>query len=378
MKPHLVCVPFVGDSVGGSHISAVTLLGALDPAHFSHQLVVHRPGPLAEFLATRSLSFAWLPAPRLLGESRHLPGHLADAMAVVPSLVGYLRRLRPDVVYTHDLRMHLSWGLAARIIGIRHVWHQRSRWPASRLMHLGGYLPQRFVAISDFTRSTMPAALRARAAVVINPVRVVAQDRDAARRALLAELGAPDGTRLVGFVGNMTAQKRPKVFLEAAAHLLQRFPALPLRFVLVGADRGGGAGLDHLLSDLMLRDCVHFLGFRYPVEPVMAAMDVLLAPAVEEAFGRTLIEAMQLGTAVVASDSGGHREIVRHGDNGLLVPPDDAVAAAQAVASLLCAGEGLERIQAAGRVWALAACRPEIHARTMTAILLGQKNCTTA
>ena len=79
------------------------------------------------------------------------------------------------------------------------------------------------------------------------------------------------------------------------------------------------------------------MGFRYPPERWLAACEVLLVPAVDEPFGRTLIEAMLLGTVVVAAASGGNLEAIRDGATGCLVPPDDATAFAQRTLDLLAA-----------------------------------------
>jgi glycosyltransferase involved in cell wall biosynthesis len=79
------------------------------------------------------------------------------------------------------------------------------------------------------------------------------------------------------------------------------------------------------------------MGFRYPPERWLAGCEVLLVPAVDEPFGRTLIEAMLLGTVVVAAASGGNPEAIRDGATGCLVPPDDAAAFAQRTLDLLAA-----------------------------------------
>ena len=62
---------------------------------------------------------------------------------------------------------------------------------------------------------------------------------------------------------------------------------------------------------------------------------MLVAPAVNEGFGRTLVEAILCGTPVIAADHGGHREIITHAKIGILVPADDAEAFAEAVSRLL-------------------------------------------
>jgi glycosyltransferase involved in cell wall biosynthesis len=82
-------------------------------------------------------------------------------------------------------------------------------------------------------------------------------------------------------------------------------------------------------------DRIHFMGFRYPPGPWLAGCDLLAVPSVHQGFGRTLVEAMLVGTIVVAADSGGHREIIRKGETGFLVPPDDAQAFADRACQLL-------------------------------------------
>jgi glycosyltransferase involved in cell wall biosynthesis len=77
------------------------------------------------------------------------------------------------------------------------------------------------------------------------------------------------------------------------------------------------------------------MGFRYPPDPWYAACDLLVVPSVGEGFGRTLIEAMLVGTIAVAAASGGHCETIRDGETGFLVRPDDAQAFADRVCGVL-------------------------------------------
>ena len=100
-------------------------------------------------------------------------------------------------------------------------------------------------------------------------------------------------------------------------------------------DPGIEARMRDAIARLDLEDAVRLMGFQRPIEPWIAACDANVVTAVDEPFGRTLIEAMLIGTPVVAAASGGNVEAIRDGQTGLLVPPDDPLAFAHAIASLL-------------------------------------------
>ena len=96
-------------------------------------------------------------------------------------------------------------------------------------------------------------------------------------------------------------------------------------------DPGSAEEVSAAIQRLGLSGMVRQMGFQRPVEGWMAACDINLVTAVEEPFGRTLVESMLLGTALIAADSGGNPEAIRQDETGLLVAPDDATAFADAI-----------------------------------------------
>jgi len=110
------------------------------------------------------------------------------------------------------------------------------------------------------------------------------------------------------------------------------------------------------------------MGPEYPIEPRMVGFDVLVVPAVEEGFGRTLVEAMLCGTPVVAADDGGHREIIRHGETGFLVRSDDLDAFADTVTGLLENPELANAIATAAREEALQRYSVKTHVEKVGAV----------
>jgi glycosyltransferase involved in cell wall biosynthesis len=117
-----------------------------------------------------------------------------------------------------------------------------------------------------------------------------------------------------------------------------------------------------LCSELGLAEVASFAGFRADAPALLAGCDLLLAPAVNEGHGRTLIEAMMAGVPVVAAKSGGHSEIVQHERTGLLAPADDSEALANAALSLLAAPGRAKIMSQAARAWAVGKFSPAAHA----------------
>jgi glycosyltransferase involved in cell wall biosynthesis len=328
--------PYVGDSVGGSHISSSLLIRNLDPAQYEAEIVLHQEGPLTEFLAANGLTWRSLPMGALAGENPSLPSIAIAQLKAAPRLIAYIKKHKIDLVHTNDLRTHLTWGVAARLAGKPWVWHQRVLMSDSWLWRLMPWIASQVISISYAVAASLPPLGSLPSAVAHNPVDLAIQpDRNKMRAVLGREADIAKRAVIVGYVGNMTVQKRPLTFIRTAAEI-NRQSGLDVQFVMFGDDRGGQLNsAKDLVRRLGLDERFYFAGHRAPIEPWLAGLDVLLAPGVKDGFGRTLIEAMMVQTAVVAADSGGHPEIIEHGQTGLLAPPDDHYAMSVNVIQLL-------------------------------------------
>ncbi|MEE8501320.1 MAG: glycosyltransferase [Kiloniellales bacterium] len=337
LEARRVCIPFPGDTVGGSHLSALLLARSL-PARYRAVIVLHQEGRLARLLHREDIGYELLPLPAgYVGSRKGALGHAVVMGRNMPPLLRFLRRHRIDLVHGHDGRVNQTWAIPARLAGRAVIWHQRSKHRPSRLAGASMRRAHRVIAISRFVAASLPPLPDRHVRVVANPCDLDAGniDRRAARAALAGELNCAPERPLIAFVGNMTEQKRPGIFVECAARILKDGEPQPL-FLLFGADRDGRqARLEARAAELSLGDRIRFMGFRNPAERVIAGCDLLIAPAVEEGFGRTLIEAMTVGTPIVAARSGGHVEALDDGRTGVLVPADDASAFAAASSALL-------------------------------------------
>ena len=151
------------------------------------------------------------------------------------------------------------------------------------------------------------------------------------------------GDVLLLAVGRVSREKRLDVALEAFRRLREELPGARL------AIAGDGPARDELAASAP--PGVRFLGELRgrALAELYASADVFCFASTTDTFGQVLIEAAASGLPVVAADTGGAPELVRHGETGLLVPPDDVAGLARALARLAASRTERERLGAAGR-----------------------------
>ncbi|WP_324698596.1 glycosyltransferase family 4 protein [Novosphingobium aerophilum] len=369
--PLTICFPFAGDELGGSHVSARGLMEGLDQARYRLLVVPEVPdGTIAEFFG----AFTRMPdpaAPRrsFVPGARFGPGKVLRALAGVPRRARFLREHGIDVVHSNDGRSHASWALAARLAGARLVWHHRGDPDARGLRFVAPLLASRIFTVSRFSLPQGSSEAARAAQVVYSPFDTsVSADWAAMRARIVEELGCPPDALLCGWFGNFVKRKRPLEFVEAVERLgamLDR-PVVGLMF---GDPRNTEVGdaLPERIARVSGNARVHMMGYRSPGHEWLAGCDLLLVPAAREPLGRTLVEAMLVGTLVVATDSGGNPEALE-GGCGVLCPLDDPAAMARAAADLLADPERIDAIRRHARLEARRRFSKENHVRQVSTV----------
>lgn len=336
-----VCFPFSGDVVGGSHISALKLIAHIDRARYHPLVLVQRPGSeLAELFRREGIpidhSLTWNEAPFA---AKVTPGAWLRSLRDLVPMVRFLRRRKVDIVHTNDGRTSASWALPARLAGARLVWHHRGDPGSAGLRFAAPLLASHVVTVSEFALPP-PGLLSGLVptTVVHSPFDTALQvDRDAARACLLDEAGLARDTLCLAYSGWFIERKRPLLFVDTVARLRDMMPERPVAGLMFGKgeDTRLLRAIERRIDQQGLRGRVRLMGWKTPGAFWIAACDQLVVPAVREPFGRTLIEAMLVGTSVVAVRSGGNAEALRGGRLGMLVEPeDDAEALARACLQL--------------------------------------------
>jgi glycosyltransferase involved in cell wall biosynthesis len=189
-----------------------------------------------------------------------------------------------------------------------------------------------------------------------DPERWGPSDKEALRQAI----GLPEKSRVIVYVGRITRDKGIGELLEAFATLVADGYDADLLLVGPVDDEHGGAEA-FSLSRLAAQPRVYPLGYTDCPEQYLALADFLCLPSYREGFGTVVIEAAALGVPTVGSRIYGLMDAVVDGVTGMLVPPRDAVALADAMRRLLDAPERLAEMGRAARQ----RCRAEFDAEVV-------------
>jgi glycosyltransferase involved in cell wall biosynthesis len=244
---------------------------------------------------------------RVPGAVRWKPGSTTLEVAAHIARLGHV-----DVVHAHMTAAEVAAVVTkpihrARLVCTLHFASPRgSSSAAGRLLSpLGGLMDEQ-IAISRFVSTRVPSTR-----VLLNGVEV-------------AEPGQLTRERLVMVMQRLEAEKHTEIALQAWASSNLRENGWRL------AIAGRGSKLDELrllAREIGVAESVDWLGFLDDPAGLLARVSVLLAPAPEEPFGFTVVEAMARATPVIAADGGAHRETL--GDDAWLFPPGDACACAR-------------------------------------------------
>lgn len=264
-------------------------------------------------------------------------------VSLLPRLAAAVARGRFGVVHTHLLHADLYGRPAARLAGTRVV----STYHCDDPFHLirgirqidavTARLCSRIICISCAVRDFV----RDRLGVPPDRLDVIyyglqTPDTVQGPSQLRTSLGIGPDAPLIGIVARLTAQKGHQYLLEAMRTVAERVPSV--RLVIVG-DGELRQDLERACAKLGLEGRVCFLGYRPDAAQLMREFDIFVLPSLFEGLGMVFLEAMAAAKPIVATRISAIPEIVLDGETGLLVPPRDSAALAEALYEL-CANPG--------------------------------------
>ena len=339
-------------NIGGPARHAVILNRGLNAEGYRTLLAHGRPAPeegdLEELVFRNGLE-----AVRVPGLGRRI--HATSDVIAFWTLLKLLFRERPDIVHTHTAKA----GALGRCAGFVFNLTRTSRRARCAIVHtfhghvLHGYfgplgtrmvqlterilarITDKIIAISERQRDEIAAILR----LPDHKITVVPLGLDLEHllaietpdRSLRSSLGWSEDHLVVGYVGRLVPIKDVPMLLAAFAELARDNPAARLLIVGDGEQR---EKLEEAARAQRVTPLVHFAGWQHDLPRVYGAMDVVALTSRNEGTPVAIIEAMAAARPVVATSVGGVPDVVRQGESGLLVAPEDSVAFAAALARL--------------------------------------------
>jgi len=317
--------------IGGGESHLLSLVENLDRSQFEPVVLSFTEGPMVDRL-------------RGMGIRTHVL-HTEKPFDVTKwvEVKALIRSEGVDLVHAHGTRASSNTLWAARHLKIPlvytiHGWSfHNDQHPLVRKLRIWGerWITTRSsvnIAVSASNRASGLEQIPGLEAVVIN--NGIDQQKFSPERSfknIRAELGIPADVVLVLFIARFTVHKQPLTLIRAFCEALRTTPGMRLLMVGDGDQREEGL---QLVSELGLEAAVSFQAFRQDVPDILAAADIFVLPSLWEGLPIGLLEAMAMGKAVIATEVDGTKEVVRPGENGLLVEPGNVSALAAALVKL--------------------------------------------
>jgi len=332
-------------NIGGPALHCIILNSELDPGRYVSMLVTGIESPyegnmyeLAEEKRVEPIVIYALGREIFFKE---------DFRALI-RLIKLINLERPDIVHTHTAKAGTLGRLAAKLTGVPIVIHTFH----GHVFHsYFGFFRTKFFLwlerlLAKFTDVIITVSEQQRDEIIkykiAEPEKIVAIPlgldlkpfiySNSDPNELRKEFSVPEQTKLVGIVARLVPIKNHVCFMEAARLVLERKD--DVRFIIIG-DGELRSTLEQKARNLGIEARVIFMGFQNNLQKIYAGLDIVALSSYNEGLPVALIEAMAAGKPVISSDVGGVVDLILDGDNGLLVPTNDAKALAEATIYLL-------------------------------------------
>lgn len=317
--------------IGGGESHVLDLVAGLDKDIFEPVVLSFTPGPMVERL-------------KELGIKTHVvetqkPFDFTKWEKVRKILVDE----QIDIVHAHGTRANSNTFASARKLNIPivytvHGWsfHPDQNFLLRNLRIMGErYLVDKAtvtICVSDNNIQDAQKVFPMKRAVVIKyGINLNKFNPEGSFEDLRGQLGIDKTTTLVGYIVRMTKQKDPLTLVRAIALIPE---SENVKFLFVG-DGELKAPAMQLAQKLKIASRIHFIPFRQDVPNVLNAVDIYCLPSLWEGLPIGMLEAMAMRKAIITTSVDGAREVIRNGENGVLVEPQNVDQLAESIVQLV-------------------------------------------
>jgi glycosyltransferase involved in cell wall biosynthesis len=318
-------MPQIG--TGGAERQLYELIVHSDPDKVWHQVFYYSDAQDDEML--KAYKAGNIPLTRVPRSPNH-------PVRFLKNLAQMIRAENPDIVHCWLVSGNFWGRLAAICARVKHIivaWRNCDLWKpiGARLLEWLTYGRAQHLANSRACAEFIAKRLWIspdKFTVIYNGLETGKFNLPNRRKELFAGLNIPDDHKIITMVGRLMEQKNYPMLLRIAQKAKQI--GLPVVFVVVGT----GVLKESLIEmsrRLNVADRVHFIGLRNDIPDILASSNIFLFTTNYEGFPNALLEAMAARLPVVTTNFCGVDELIRDGQNGIIVPVDDADAAAEAL-----------------------------------------------
>jgi glycosyltransferase involved in cell wall biosynthesis len=325
---NILYVDNFAEIIGGGQRSLLDLVRKLDKTKFNPMVICPSEGSLVKEFRKLNVDVRIVEMKSL----RRL--NLISFCKSISQLKKIIKDERMDLVHANGSRAAVYAGIAAKILKIPLIWHVR-------IMDSDGLLDRFLAGISNNIIAVSHAVNRrfswmknreSKVKTIYNGIDLKEFNPSLDRQDIRIEFGLKPDAFLVGTVGRLDWYKGYPYLLKAARKVVDNISQC--HFLIVG-DGEKRKELEDLINKLNLNDNVIFAGRRNDIPEILASLDLFVLSSVSEGLGRSIIEAMAMQKAVVATNVGGIPEVVNHNVSGILVPAKNIDALAEAIIDLI-------------------------------------------
>ena len=270
-----------------------------------------------------------------------------DLLAFI-SVYRLIKRIKPHIVHTHTSKAGVLGRVAAYLAGVPiivhtphgHVFHSYYGYIVTKMIVfveiILSLITDKITALTDRERdehleqgiASIEKYIIIHSGVMLQQIMNTNIDVETGKK----KFDIPQNSNVIGVIGRLVPIKGHKYLVSAAKRIIKECDNTV--FVFVG-DGYLESILERQAESLGVRKNIIFAGWRSDVIDVLGLFDILVLPSLNEGMGKVLIEGMALGKPIVASCVGGIIDLVKNGDNGILVPPRDSDALSEAILKLI-------------------------------------------